>query len=307
MSWSPTSACGSACLPPIATLPRVSRPVQVWRVLALGAVVAAGLGAVLVMPLLTATGRARLLRGWFRAVVTSVGARIAVSGTAAHGPALVAANHVSWLDVPAILAVQPMRVVAKSEVRHWPVLGLLATRGGTLYIDRNRLRRLPTTVADIATALRRGHSVMVFPEGSTWCGGSGRHVNEPTMRRVRPATMQSAIDAGVAVQPVALQYQLADGTPTTVAAFVGTDNMLASAWRIAGTRGLVVDVNLGPPVDTVGRTRRQAAAAVGAWIGTAEPRLRAPRARRAVARVRKPPVRGDFRHRRRLVLTRRAR
>jgi 1-acyl-sn-glycerol-3-phosphate acyltransferase len=279
----------------------VASPVRLWRVLALAAVVGAGVGVALIVPLLTPAGRQRMVRGWFRAVVGAVGARLVVSGAAGPGPVLVAANHLSWLDIPAILSVQSMRVLAKSEVRHWPVLGLLAARGGTLFIDRNRLRRLPATVAEIAATLRGGDSVLVFPEGSTWCGG---HV-ESTRRRVHPATMQSAIDAGVSVRPVVLRYRLADGTPTTVAAFVGTDPMLASVWRIAATRGLVVEVHVGRPVDTAGRTRRATAGLVARRIGTTPAKRPVRPGRRPVRTVRTIRARADSGQSRHLALGRR--
>ncbi len=265
MTLVPTSACGTGCLPRQSTLPRVRLLVRVGRVIALIAVVMAGLAVALVVPVLTASRRARAIRGWLRAVVASTGVRLVVTGATAGwpgvGPALVASNHMSWLDIPAILSVQPMRVLAKSEVRGWPVIGLLAARGGTLFIDRNRPRRLPATVAEIARALRGGESVLVFPEGTTWCGRTGG--------RYYPATMQSAIDANVPVRPVALRYRLADGTPTTVAAFVGDDSMLASAWRIAGTRGLTVEVRLGGRIETADRTRRDVARTVAVRVRAA--------------------------------------
>jgi 1-acyl-sn-glycerol-3-phosphate acyltransferase len=269
----------------------------VWRVLALAAVVAAGLGVALIVPVLTIAGRERVVRGWFRAVVAAAGVRMMVTGSAGPGPVLVAANHVSWLDIPAILSVQPMRVLAKSEVQRWPVLGLLAARGGTLFIDRTRLRRLPMTVAEIAAALRGGDSVLVFPEGSTWCGRTGG--------RYHAATLQSAIDAGVPVRPVTLRYRLGDGTPTTVAAFVGTDSMLASVWRIAATRGLVVEVHVGPPIDTAGRTRRDTADTVARRIRstTTVPPARAGREPRT---GRKAPARAGSGQSRRRILARQA-
>ena len=116
--------------------------------------------------------------------------------------------------------------VAKSDVRAWPVIGLLAARGGTLFIDRDRLRRLPAPWPRSPTRLRDGQSVLVFPEGSTWCGR--------TQGRFYPASFQAAIDAGAPVRPVALRYRLADGSPTTAAAFVGDDTLIASV--LAGGR-----------------------------------------------------------------------
>ena len=151
-----------------------------------------------------------------------------------------------------MLAVEPVRVVAKTDVRRWPVIGLLAARGGTLFIDRDRLRRLPATVAEIAGTLRDGQSVLVFPEGSTWCGR--------TQGRFYPATFQAAIDAGAPVRPVALRYRLADGTATTAAAFVGDDT--PARLRAGGSSppaGLVVEL-AGRPAAAPGRHRRRSAA-----------------------------------------------
>jgi 1-acyl-sn-glycerol-3-phosphate acyltransferase len=236
---------------------------RIARVVALVVVVLAGVAVALSVPLLTTAVRARSVRGWFRAVIWASGIRLVATGMSGHSlsdgsPVLVAANHVSWLDIPTILAVEPMRVLAKSDVRGWPVIGLLASRGGTLFIDRRRLRRLPGTVAEIAATLRAGESVLAFPEGSTWCGRTGG--------RFYPATLQSAIDAGVPVRPVSLHYRFTDGTPTTVAAFVGADTMLASVWRVVSTRGLVVELDASPLVHTRGRTRRETAAEVAAAV-----------------------------------------
>src|SRR5262245_55978767 len=119
---------------------------------------------------------------------------------------LLAANHISWLDIPAILAVTPARVLAKSDVRGWPIVGVLAARAGTVFIDRYRLSRLAGTVADLGAALRTGATVLVFPEGSTWCGR--------TSGRFFTATFQAAVDADAPVRPVSLRYRLASGEAT---------------------------------------------------------------------------------------------
>jgi len=257
-TFRPRSGCGRGCLPRPDSLPRVARPVRVLRLFALVAVLMGGVGIALAVPFVGSAGRARVMRGWFRAVVRSTGIRLVVDGELSTGGALVTANHVSWLDIPVVLSMQSMRVLAKTDVRGWPVIGLLAARGGSIFIDRERLRRLPGTVAEIAAALRSGDSVLVFPEGSTWCGR--------THGRFYPATLQAAIDAGAAVRPVSLRYQLGDGTATTVAAFVGDDSLLASVWRIVGTRGLTVELTAAAPVPAGGRQRRELATEVSAVV-----------------------------------------
>jgi 1-acyl-sn-glycerol-3-phosphate acyltransferase len=277
--YAPVTGCGPGCLPRLE--PRVAGPVRVARVAGVVATVAAGIPLALAMPLLTGRARTRAVRGWFRTLLRAAGVRLVVNGPGggikAHGT-LVAANHISWLDIAAVLALEPMRVVAKSEVRRWPVVGLLAARAGTLFIERARLRRLPAAVVEIAAALRAGQNVLVFPEGTTWCGR--------TRGRLYPATFQAAIDADASVHPLSLRYRLADGTPTTVAAFLGADTLPASLWRVAATRGLVVEVEPAAVLPAGGATRRSLAAATAtawaapetttAWAGQGSTQLHAP-------------------------------
>jgi 1-acyl-sn-glycerol-3-phosphate acyltransferase len=257
--YSPTSACGRGCLPRTGATPLVAWPVRVLRLVALIVVLLGGVAVALATPVLSRAARARTKRTWFRAILGASGVRMRVAGGGlpAAGPTgtLVTANHVSWLDIPAVLAVEPVRVVAKSDVRAWPVIGLLAARGGTLFIDRDRLRRLPATVAQIAGVLRDGQNVLVFPEGSTWCGR--------TQGRFHPAAFQAAIDAGAPVRPVALRYRLADGSLTTAAAFVGDDTLITSVLRVVATRGLVVELVAGDhvPTDSLPRPARRVMAA----------------------------------------------
>src|SRR4029077_17725925 len=113
-----------------------------------------------------------------------------------------------------------MQMVAKLEVKSWPVIGGAAVRAGTLFLQRERLRELPMTVAAIAAALRSGSRVQVFPEGTTRCGSA--------LNPFRRAAFQAAIDAGVVVSPVAVVYRESGGHRTSAVAFVGQSTLLAS-------------------------------------------------------------------------------
>src|SRR5207302_11266335 len=103
-------------------------------------------------------GRDPLVRFVFRSVLHALGATVEVRGDATfgvppHRGALVVENHVSWLDIVVVNAVRPMRSVAKREIASWPLVGALASRAGTVYLDRERLRALPATVTELAGAL----------------------------------------------------------------------------------------------------------------------------------------------------------
>ncbi|MFJ4637418.1 lysophospholipid acyltransferase family protein [Streptomyces hygroscopicus] len=184
------------------------------------------------------------LRARAAALLDALGVRLEVTGgTTLSAPGgtgtLIVANHISWLDVIALLAVEPVVMLAKREIAGWPLVGPLATRAGTLYIDRASLRELPCTVREMAARLRAGRSVMVFPQGITWCAGTGGSF--------RRATFQAALDAGAPVRPVTLDY-VQHTTPTTVAAFVGEDDFGASLRRVLRADGLTVRVAVHRPL-----------------------------------------------------------
>ncbi|MDH6605744.1 1-acyl-sn-glycerol-3-phosphate acyltransferase [Streptomyces sp. SAI-208] len=234
--WLPSAPCTpGACLE--RTGPAAAVPRAVLRLLALTAVLLAGIALLPVGHRVPAGA----VRWWCRAVVRASGVRVRLSGAAAPtGGVLLVANHISWLDIPLMAAVRPARMLAKSEIRQWPVAGRLTARSGALFIERDRLRALPETVTRIADALRGGGAVAVFPEGSTWCGRA--------QGRFRRAVFQAALDAGVPVQPVSLRYRLTDGGSSTAPAFVGDDSLPASVWRVVSARGLTAEVEVPSPI-----------------------------------------------------------
>ncbi|WP_329200097.1 MULTISPECIES: lysophospholipid acyltransferase family protein [unclassified Streptomyces] len=201
--------------------------------------------AVLAAPpvrLLPQRPRHALVRAWAAALVGALGIRITVHGSPGpDGGRLVVANHISWLDIPLVAAALPCRMLAKSEIGAWPVLGRLAAGAGTLFIERDRIRALPRTVDAVSRSLLAGDRVTVFPEGSTWCGRA-----QGPFRR---AVFQAALDARVPVQPVRLAYRSgADGSLAGAPAFVGDDPLTASLWRIARARGIRAEVRLLPRI-----------------------------------------------------------
>ncbi|WP_367136110.1 lysophospholipid acyltransferase family protein [Saccharothrix sp. HUAS TT1] len=255
-AWMPASPCGDGCVDH--STASVGPLRAVCRVVAALVVMLSGVLVVLAVLCVRGQARSVVLRAWFRALLRAFGVRLRVAGpvfqaTPGRG-VLVVANHVSWLDELAIDAVQPIRLVAKRDIRDWPVLGRLITAARTVYLDRERLSLLPGTVAELAAALRDGAAVGVHAEGTTWCGrASGRY---------RPALFQAALDAGVPVRPVVLRYVQGSSTSTRPA-FVGSDTLVDSVRRVLRSRGLTVEVHV---LDEVapGRasTRRELAALV---------------------------------------------
>lgn len=258
-AWLPTSPCTpEACAGHEGERAGLAR--AVLRLTAAVALILLGILGCQPVRRLPTRPRQALVRAWATALVRAFGIRITVHGSPGpDGGRLIVANHISWLDIPLVAAAMPCRMLAKSDIRNWPVLGPLSRQNGTLFIERERIRALPATVETITHALLAGDRVTVFPEGSTWCG----RARGPFRR----AAFQSALDARVPVQPVRLTYRLADGSPAAAPAFVGDDPLTASLWRIARARGVRAEVRLLPRIPP-GRhaDRRELAAAAQAAV-----------------------------------------
>ncbi|MEV7331296.1 lysophospholipid acyltransferase family protein [Micromonospora sp. NPDC093244] len=240
--WRPVSGCDEGCLPTAGEVPTVPVVRRVLRLVAATGMLLTGVGLAVLLPVLPVRERQAAVRGWARGTARAFGVRLVVRGRLPRRRALLVANHVSWLDILAVLAVAPTRMVAKREVRTWPVVGVLAAAVGTVFVDRSRPRELPATVRRLGDALRAGRSVAVFPEGTTWCAGEG---DCRPGGGFRPAMFQAAIDTGSPVVPLRLGYRCeATGSSTTAAAFLGADTLLRSVARVVAARDLVVSVTI---------------------------------------------------------------
>lgn len=201
-----------------------------------------------VFPRLDARQRMQRVGWWSARMLQVLGIGLRTSGTPHAGPLLIVANHVSWLDILAINAVQPARFVSKADVRRWPLLGYLVACGGTLFIERERKRDALRVVHQIAEALTAREIVAVFPEGTT---GEGR-----TVLPFHANLLQAAIATGSPVQPIVLRYDDAAGPFSTAAAYVGDTSLVQSLWWVACARGLAVHVDVQPAQGTRHLDRR---------------------------------------------------
>ena len=224
--------------------------VAFWRILRVIGMVAQGLWlAGFVMPRLDAAGRHAIVQRWSVKMLRCLGVEVRVAGSAHPGAVLMVANHVSWLDIPALHASAPqVRFVSKSDIAHWPLLGKLARAGGTLFIERERKRDALRVVHEVAEALHAADAVAVFPEGTTGAG----HGVLPFHANL----LQAAISTSTTVQPVVLRYS-EPGHPVSVAAqYIDDTTLVESLMKVCRARGLVVDVRFLAPEPAGERDRR---------------------------------------------------
>jgi 1-acyl-sn-glycerol-3-phosphate acyltransferase len=208
----------------------------------------------LVFPRLSQAKRNERVQAWALAALALIAIKLVVKGKPpVTGPVLLAANHISWLDIVVMHASRHCRFISKADVQHWPLVGTLANGAGTLYIERESRRDAMRVVHHMAERLREGEVLAVFPEGTT---GNGVE-----LLPFHANLLQAAIAANAPIQPVALQFvEEATGQVSFAPCYVGDDTLLVSLWRTLCANGVVAMVSFGVPELAQGRDRRAWAA-----------------------------------------------
>ena len=232
-----------------------------WRLLRAAFHVVAGLWTITTrFGGMTPTQQAVRVQIWSQAMLRILGVELVVHGQVpVAGPALLVANHISWLDILVMDAAQPARFVSKADVKHWPLLGQLITGAGTLYIERESRRDAMRVVHHVAERLKAHDLIAIFPEGTT---GDGI-----TLLPFHANLFQAAIAANAPVLPVALSFVHAKtGVRHDAPTFIGDTTLLASIWATLRATDVQAVVTFGEAQHNEGRDRRAWAQAVRAAI-----------------------------------------
>lgn len=164
---------------------------------------------------------------------------------------IVAANHISWLDVFLIHAIQPVRFVAKSEIRSWPIAGWLSAKAGTLFIERTKRHHTATINVLMRDALTNGEPIGLFPEGTTSRGDE--------IKKLHSSLFQAAVETEVSILPICIRYFDEREKRSEAAAYVGDISFLASAIEIVSANKINAVVEIGDSIVTLNKNRRELA------------------------------------------------
>jgi 1-acyl-sn-glycerol-3-phosphate acyltransferase len=205
---------------------------------------------VFAFPRMSEPQREARVQAWSLKMLRLLGVRLELLGLPPRaGPMLLVANHISWLDILVMHAARHCRFVSKADVKRWPLIGTLATGGGTIYIERESRRDALRVVHHMAESLKRGEVVAVFPESTTSDGLA--------LLPFHGNLIQAAISAGAPVQPVALSFLDARSrAPTRSPCYIDDDTLLGSVWRTLAGPAITAVVRYGEPQEAQGRGRR---------------------------------------------------
>ena len=204
------------------------------------------------------------VQAWSQQLLACAGISLRVQGTPpVRGPVMLVANHISWLDIPVMHAARHCCFISKSDVQGWPLIGTLATAGGTLYIERTSRRDAMRMVRTMQEALQRNEVLGVFPEGTT---GDGR-----AMLPFHANLLQAAIAVDAPVQAVALHFaDRSTGQYSFAPCYIGDDTLWSSICRMVTARRTVVHVHV-DSLQLPGTDRRELAQRCQVAVRDAQP------------------------------------
>lgn len=195
-------------------------------------------------------GGAIWIHGWCRRIVSAMGIELTVTGRLPESGAVVS-NHLSYLDILLYSAARPFIMVAKSEIKSWPLLGRLTAQAGTVYVDRGGgPPTYPTVNREMAEAYRRGLPVLFFPEGTT--------TNGEGVMPFRRGLFHSVLNNGIELRTAALRLSIgAENGEATVADDVcwwGDAYFGPHLFKCLGLEGLTAQIDFnGTPVEGADR------------------------------------------------------
>jgi 1-acyl-sn-glycerol-3-phosphate acyltransferase len=108
---------------------------------------------------------------WGPGLLWLAGAKLRVSGVSNLDPEtnyIYFSNHQSHYDIPSLCAAlpSPLYFIAKRELLKIPVFGWGMYSIGMVFVDRSNPERARASMAKAAVAIKKGKSILAFPEGT---------------------------------------------------------------------------------------------------------------------------------------------
>lgn len=199
----------------------------------------------LLLPLLRKPLKAQVIRWWCRRLLAAFNLQVVSHGhvplkNVALSKTMFVANHISWTDIHALNSMVPVRFIAKSEIKTWPVFGYLVQRANTLFIDRSKRHDARRIVDAVALSLKAGDNLCFFPEGTTTDGTE--------MKPFKSSLIEAAILAHATIQPIAIRYPGPNNSINTAMAYAGETTMIESMQNILQQKYPLVELHFLPPI-----------------------------------------------------------
>ncbi len=219
-----------------------------------------------VLPLISKPTNYKLIQWWCGGLLRAFNIKVLLYGKLPPpdtSRTMFVANHISWSDIHALNSVIPLRFIAKSDIKSWPVFGYLARNSNAIFIDRAKRQEAGRLVELTKDSLLAADNVCFFPEGTTSDGtgtdGTGINSNrpqDPPVLAFKSSVLQAVIDAKAQIWPIAIRYSHPDGSINTQMAYAGDTTLIESMQNILNQKNPTVDLHFLTPIQASGENRR---------------------------------------------------
>lgn len=179
-----------------------------------------------------------LKSGWAREVLNHFNIDLTIKGppTLHRESSIMLGNHISYLDIPVLIACCPDVVfVSKKEVKHWPLIGSAAVKMKTIFVDRKSTNSRAAAKITIAHSLKEKNlNLIIFPSGTTKIGSSPRW---------QKGIFEIAEENKILVHPFRIKY-----SPLRQCAYIDDDNLLTHMMNLFKLKKINVVVEFHEPV-----------------------------------------------------------
>jgi lyso-ornithine lipid O-acyltransferase len=184
--------------------------------------------------------RSRWLQSWSRRFLGILNGTITFHGTPPSRGILVS-NHLSYVDILVLGSLQPMVLVSKSEVRSWPVLGVLTRCAGTLYIQRQSRTDVARLNEQMVGVVNAGVVVALFPEGTSSDGSQ--------VLPFRSSLFGPAEEHHWPVTPAWIHYSLKDGSVADEVCYWRDMTFFSHLLNLFSKKSVEAFVSFGTPIE----------------------------------------------------------
>jgi len=222
-------------------------------VFVLGSTVALGVRALLPSRLYHRL-RPELTRTLGRVLVYASNIRIRHQGSPPPPGSFIVANHLSWADSFTFLGELGCRFMANHLYGEIMGFRTVLQSVGVEFINRMSLKAVGPARELMESILRRGESLMIFPEGRTSRGAA--------VQPFRAALLQVAVDLGIPVSWASVSYETPPGWPpaSVVIGWEEWPPMITHIYRAFHAPRIICHISYGPAAIESGNRRTLATA-----------------------------------------------
>ena len=139
-------------------------------------------------------------QSWMKVLIFLFGLKIISKGSISTKAKAFVSNHISFLDIIVLNSIVPSNFIAKSEIKKWPIIGHLAGKTGTIFINRGDSDDNDNVIKLMKYYLNKDKNIIFFPEG--------RIGNGVKIKKFHSKLFNCISESNSIVQPIFIRYPL---------------------------------------------------------------------------------------------------